>query len=477
MTRINIPGAGVAAMAFFLVACATALQAEPSRSYAVVISAKTLAAPGWGAVADTLIAKHSATTLVFATRADEVMPALKSLFPRYICFVAQPDEIGRELVRMAHRIARSLDDDPYSDALWGIITGYTPADALLIAKEKEPLIIRTGVGTTGIALDQFDAGMWNSEGVAGHYFEKKKGMAVVEKKGATDAAQRMADALNVIQPQVFVSSGHATEHDLQIGYNYQGGQFKCEGGRVYALDLKQAKHWILTDTPKVYVPAGNCLIGHIPSRDCMAVAFMSGAGVRQMFGYIVVTFFGRAGWGTKDWFMNSAGRFSLAEAWFINQQTIMNELLALCPAVATADLPSFSKGDPGLFQQELFNIAGDAAKKVDAQKLLGLMWDRDATAFYGDPAWDARMMPRPLPYTVAVAPAPGGCRITVHALTTGTPAMPPAVILSPRVPKPVVKEGANLGLIVADDFVVMSGLTNMVSNTTYQVLLSSGSTP
>jgi hypothetical protein len=171
--------------------------------------------------------------------------------------------------------------------------------------------------------------------------------------------------------------------------------------------------------------------------------------------------------------MTIPGLFSLAEAWFINQQTIMNELLSLCPAVATADLPSFSKGDPGLFQQELFNTAGDAAKKGDARKLLGLMWDRDATAFYGDPAWAARMMPRPLPYTVDVSPAPGGCRITVHALTTGRPAMPPAIILATRVPKPVVKEGAHLGLIVADDFVVMSGLTNMVSNTTYQVILSS----
>ena len=48
---------------------------------------------------------------------------------------------------------------------------------------------------------------------------------------------------------------------------------------------------------KVYSAAGNCLMGNINSDHCMALAWMRSAGVRQMFGYTVPTWFGFGGWG------------------------------------------------------------------------------------------------------------------------------------------------------------------------------------
>ena len=41
--------------------------------------------------------------------------------------------------------------------------------------------------------------------------------------------------------------------------------------------------------PKVWLAIGNCLIGHIPDRQCMALAMMHSVGVYQMVGYTMVT--------------------------------------------------------------------------------------------------------------------------------------------------------------------------------------------
>lgn len=46
--------------------------------------------------------------------------------PRFMAVVARPEEIDRVLVNDLHRLSRRLDDDPYGDCIWGIVTGYTP---------------------------------------------------------------------------------------------------------------------------------------------------------------------------------------------------------------------------------------------------------------------------------------------------------------------------------------------------------------
>ena len=49
-----------------------------------------------------------------------------------------------------HRLTRRLDDDPYTDTRWGILTGFDAANALSIASEEKPLIIqKSGLGHGG----------------------------------------------------------------------------------------------------------------------------------------------------------------------------------------------------------------------------------------------------------------------------------------------------------------------------------------
>ena len=65
---------------------------------------------------------------------------------------------------------------------------------------------------------------------------------------------------------------------------------------------------------KVYSAAGNCLMADINGGRCMALAWLRSAGVRQMVGYIVPTWFGFAGWGVHRYLFGNVGALSFAEA-------------------------------------------------------------------------------------------------------------------------------------------------------------------
>src|SRR4051794_5924255 len=93
-------------------------------SYAVVVSKQTYADPKWKPVADALVAKHGGKLLTADADVTSALPALKVAFPRYTCFVATSAEASREYVAAVHRLTRKLDDDPYTDTIWGILTGY-----------------------------------------------------------------------------------------------------------------------------------------------------------------------------------------------------------------------------------------------------------------------------------------------------------------------------------------------------------------
>ena len=105
--------------------------AEPSPGYAIVVSEATLADPAWKDVVTALEAKHAARGPFIVTwqkSPAEAVAALSERFPRHTCFVARPEEASREFVAQVHQLARRLDDDPYTDTLWGILTGFDAAN-------------------------------------------------------------------------------------------------------------------------------------------------------------------------------------------------------------------------------------------------------------------------------------------------------------------------------------------------------------
>jgi hypothetical protein len=350
--------------------------------YAIVVSEATSADPAWQAVVSAIEAKHAgrgAFRITWQDQPDEAVAALAERFPKHTCFVARPEEVSRQFVAAVHQLTRQLDDDPYTDTLWGILTGFDAANALAIAKTTEPLIVRRVTSGTALAMDRVAEGVWYCELEKNRMVCKQACGKVAQDKGPDDTTAALAARLNDGLTDLFVTSGHATERDWQIGYGYKNGQFRSGGGRLWGVDTAATKIPINSQNPKVWLPVGNCLAGHINGPDALALAFMNSAGVCQMAGYTVPTWFGYAGWGLLDYFVEQPGRYTLTEAFHANGQALVHRL-------ETAAAPQDERG---------------------------LTFDRDVVALYGDPAWEARMAPGPLQFDQQLTETDGLYRLTI----------------------------------------------------------------
>ncbi len=365
-------------------------QATRGEEYAVVVSRQTQANPAWRRVVDVLRENHQGTVIVYDASVEESLPALRRQFPRYACFVAQPQEATREFVAQVHQLTRKLDDDPYTDVFWGILTGYNAETALRIASCTKRLTVHKVAGGTEVALNSCDEGVWYCELKQGRMVQKQPGKEPQELKGPADTTAALVNTLNDYAADLFVTSGHATEHDWQIGYAYRNGQFRCENGVLFGLDTQSKRYPVHSPNPKVYLPIGNCLMGHIDNTNAMALAWMNSGGVNQMIGYTVTTWYGYAGWGCLDYFVEQPGRYTFTEAFFANQAALMHRLLTYFPGLAQAPNPVNGRlpapGKPSEKAQQAGLNPNDGR---------GLLYDRDVLAFYGDPAWEARMDKHP----------------------------------------------------------------------------------
>lgn len=431
--------------------------------YCIAVSTATAAA--WPRAVAALRAKHVATILIWVDDVREVLPGLRLHMPRHTCFVAQPGECGRDFVIAVHRLTRALDDDPYGDTVWGILTGYVEEDLLRIIGRRDPLTIRRGAGGTGVPLHLFAEGAFWSECEPGVWCEKAAGGAPAQKQGPMDSTKALVAELNGAC-DFFLTSGHATIRDWQIGYSYRNGQFRCRDGRLFGLDLAGARHDVNASGPRVYSAAGNCLMGHIPDREAMALAWIHSAGVEQMTGYVVSTWCGHGGWGVNDYFYR--GLHSFAEAFFLNNQAIVHVLETRFPKLARVDLDRWDiETNPDLLDQ-LAQRHG-----VTDREALGLLWDRDTVAFYGDPAWVAKLDRKdPLPFEQALAEEDRLFIFAVEATADGDWRRPPAALLPRRLPSVTVHEGQG---IVIDNLVLLPLRGSFTKGEVHRIRFRSGS--
>lgn len=365
--------ATAALVATGIAAGAMAAKDVPPSSYdGYVVAADKANDTDWMGVANALAKKHQAKIVRYDGREGlpRLVMELRKIRPKYVCFVAPAESVGREFVAIAMQALRFLDNDPYGDAIWGIVTGYSAADALKTVsapKAREIKSFASSMGGPNI-LDGWDSGFASDERTADNFWIKRPGGA--NEKVPTDGniAKALADAFNSIPVDYFVTSGHARERNWQIIYNQNKGslvhtkeaglRFLEPGGKV-AYDLTNA-------TLRVYIGAGNCLIGHVDARACMATAWMRAAGVEQFAGYTVPSWYGFMGWGVKGLF--EEGRYSLPEAHYLENQRL-------------------------LWAQKRAHPASEDK---------GLAWDRDTFAFYGDPAQRIMFPKDRSPYTVSV---------------------------------------------------------------------------
>jgi zinc protease len=362
-------------------------------SYVVAVEKGTYADCEWKKEADALVTKHHAMRLEYDDNGNlaSLLPGLKKVRPRYVCFVSRPETAGRDLVVGAAQLLRRIDDDPYGDAMWGILTGYEAADAMRIVKSPCKRVIRRAATSMGSdrSLDGWEAGFASNEGNKDDFWLKRPGAPVERLSTGGDPAKALANAFNTIDVDYFVTSGHATQRDWQIIYNKNEGSLRHdERACLRFMNPKGDVFPVVSASPKIYLAAGNCLIGNVDRRDCMATAWMHTGGVEQMCGYTAVTFFGFMGWGIKSHL--EEGRCSFAEAYYLQNQMLLWALANTGEGLQTRRIDPGHFGGGGSRVATFVKAHADALAVGKDRRLshtaLGLLWDRDIVAFYGDPA-------------------------------------------------------------------------------------------
>lgn len=467
----------VFAMSAVTISPAVQPTAASDPSYAVVVSQETVALADWSAVVEALVLKHQALVITFGDSVGQAKPALQQAFPRFVCFVVRPEEASRAFVGHVHRLTRQFDADPYTDCLWGILTGYDATNALRIAKQTEPLTIRKVAAGTEFATAMVESGVWYCELNQGKMVRKEPGGNAAPQRAPKDTTRALVDLLNDERPDLFLTSGHATERDWQIGFRYRNGSFRCSGGRLFGLDTRGQRFAVESPNPKVYLPIGNCLMGHIDGRECMALAWMNSAGVCQMLGYTVPTWYGYGGWGVLDYFVEQPGRYTLTEAFFANHHALVHRLATWCPEFLDQPSGDMSRAPsrPSLGSEAL-------AAGLSLTDALGLVFDRDVVAFYGDPAWQARLADQPQAYEQTLTEADGtyvfeitprrGPDSFAPINTNGSQrgGRPFMAFLPQRVTGVRVLEGGNLRPVITDDFILVPNPRVCDSTKPYRVV-------
>ena len=453
---------------------------EPSSSnYAVIVSEKTDSNPSWKRVVETLVVKHNAQVLKYTNAPVELLASLRRKFPRYACFVAQPEYVSREFVAEIHQMTRNFDDDPFTDCFWGILTGYNAENALEIARHSEPLTIRKVASGTDVALDMVEEGIWYCELNKNKMVKKEAGRTIIESKGPDDTTLDLVNTLNHYRADLFITSGHATERDWQIGFRYRNGYFKHKNGKLFGWDTLGQEHPINSANPKVYMPIGNCLMGHIDRPDCMATSWMNSAGVKQMLGYTVPTWYGYQGWGVLDYFVEQPGRYTFTEAFFANHHALIHRLVSCFP-----DLLHAKADVNGRLNSKI--TLNDKAKQMGLtlNDGRGLVFDRDFVAFYGDPAWQAKMADSPKAFEVTltnqdsqfilnIKPNWGEKSFnTINSNGVQRGGRPIIAYLPYRIKEITVVEGRELDPVVTDDFILVPNPRVCDPNKKYRIVIS-----
>lgn len=332
-------------------------------SLLVVVSASTYKDAAWKEVVDTLVEKHRAemtvNVLLSAPKAEDSLVGIREHSPRYLAFVMTPAEVNADACMALKRVVASIDDDPYDDAVWGVVTGPTAADAKRIAASKGPVAFTTALSTTGLGMDIVpgEVMMLSDANPPGCWKTKDaKGKVAENRREAGDMSDLFAAGWNA-DPQLILTSSHATERNLEMPFSRgnllpKDGRFVVTAGTALSAPKNE----------KVWIAAGNCLIANNRYEQSMVMTALGWGRVNQFVGYIKETWFGEIGWGVWDYF--ATYRLPLAECWYFANANLVRTL----PATAEKSKERYGK-----------------------------LWDWDGTMFYGDPVLKVALPPKAPP--------------------------------------------------------------------------------
>ncbi|WP_303179563.1 hypothetical protein [uncultured Butyricimonas sp.] len=384
--------------------------------YVVLASKDVQNDAAWMQVVDALKNKHKAEVFFYEKAPRENLADLQRVRPRYVAIVEKPENLGRDYVIDMHHVSREVDNDIFADFLWGVITGYDADAAMkMVNNSTEPLLVKDAVATI-MELNSakwFDNYAWVDDHSRGLWGEKKGRDAKVQTAqiDPKTVLKKFTDLYGEYNPDLVVTAAHATERNLEMPFSL--GNILAKNGKLYASDHYTRTTWDLKESGKrkVYFAVGNCLIGNVNNtKESMAIAWMNSGNAATMIGYVVTTWHGRNGWGGLKYWVTNPGRYTLAEAIYMNQQDFLYQQNEWYPSLIKENYN---------FDGNEFQIAGqkiaEAIKGQPTKDQIGFWHDRDVLAYYGDPKWEVRLqeVPGETDFTVTSKVKGKKCIITI----------------------------------------------------------------
>ena len=209
---------------------------------------------------------------------------------------------------------------------------------------------------------------------------------------------------------------------------------------------------------------------------------MNGSNAATMIGYVVTTWHGRNGWGGLKYWVTNPGRYSLAEAIYINQQDFLQQQYEWYPSLINENYPDFGKEEFRISRERMEQVLGREASWDE----IGFWHDRDVLAYYGDPKWDVRLqeVEGESDFTVTTKQRGGKCIVTIttkenfslerlqgakfkqeHVLD-----LPFSHIFEKRLKNPRLAEGQQWKAVVDENFLIIYE-PNFEPNSTYEVVI------
>lgn len=341
--------------------------AEPSARYAIVVK-KDTAEGTWGKVVQFLEQKHKGKRFVYAKSPEEVRKDVGGYHPRYVCFVCQPTENFPDFALAANKFCRTLDDDPYVDAIWGILTGFDADHALDLAKSEPVVIQKAFTKTLGPWLNWVPEGDYVTEWTRdkGELGKKENGKDFALKSGGPQSdvedAKYTHKLLSEDSYDLIIGSGHGGHHNWMLMYPRGVGYLTAKDGQL-TMTAPEVKLPLTASKPKVYWAVGNCLTGVVNNnkqsfKDSYALAWMKN-GAKQYIGAVKSTWY-ELNWNMADWFLKQEGRWTFAESLFLLRQ--WSHYLLAENVVAGRDR------EGTIFTDEIFVLYGDPALDARVKK-------------------------------------------------------------------------------------------------------------
>jgi len=349
--------------------------------YAVLVNNSTYQIPEWALVADTLKSRYDGELFTWESSVWDVRSELSAYKPTHIAFVCEPLTASAGFVQIVWPFTRCLDDDPYGDAIWGIITGYDAEDALRLAN-CEPFVVKNMLGgTMSCDLNYYPQGIATSEATYNRIRFKYLDGTIIdttdENLCPTDRTEFLMNMINADTIDIFMTSGHGNHDRWQLHYPDPGleGYFMSSAGQLYGDPRVGPNINANSVNPKIYLALGNCYVGKLYNMNSMAPAWIHTGGASLMTGYVEWegTYSHQHG-GTKAFFARQ-GLYTWPEAFFLANQALYFDLDNHTPGTNPPDLNwSALYGDPAL----------DARLDTESGVIPGSMYEEQIEIVPGD---------------------------------------------------------------------------------------------